>query len=47
MIFGIGLEMLSQLRNPVGQQRDLNVSAAGVLLVSLVSGNDVCFLLSR
>ena len=35
MILGVGLQVLGQLRDPAGQQRDLDVSAAGVLFVQL------------
>ena len=35
VILGVGLEVFGQLRDPAGQQRDLNVSAAGVLFVQL------------
>jgi len=35
MILGVGLQVFGQLPDPAGQQRDLNVSATGVLLVQL------------
>jgi hypothetical protein len=35
MIFGVALQVFRQLRNPVRQQRDLHVRAAGVLPVQL------------
>lgn len=39
VIFLIGLEMLSQMVDALGEQRDLHVGGAGVLSVQLVSFN--------
>ena len=35
MIFGVALQVFGQLRDPAGEQRDLHIRAAGVLLVQL------------
>ena len=35
MIFGVALEVVGQLRDPAGEERNLHIRAAGVLLVEL------------
>ena len=35
MIFGVALEVVGQLRDPAGKERNLHIRAAGVLLVEL------------
>ena len=47
VVFDMRLEVLGQLADPLAQDGNLDFRAAGVLIVSLVSRNDVCFLLSR
>ena len=35
MIFGVTLEVFGQLRDPAGEECDLHIRAAGILLVEL------------
>ena len=41
MVFAVGLEMLGQLDNPVGQQSYLNLGRTGVAIMGAVLFNDL------
>jgi hypothetical protein len=43
MIFGVGLEMLSQIINPLGQDRNLHFRRACISLVSFKRADNLSF----
>jgi hypothetical protein len=47
VVFNMRLEVLRQLADPLAQDRNLDFGAAGVIIMSPVSGDDVGLLFSR